>query len=140
MDAPSATTAALISKIASIDRFPMAKHLVSYFGIFPEVESSGTDKQGKPKKGREFRMSRKGNDSVRRLLFLAAEVASRKNPPIQALFARQIAAGKHYNEVMGHCMAKLLRQVFALWKYDREFDEAFGTGGKMAESHKAFER
>lgn len=120
------TSAALICKIVSIDRFETAKQLVGYFGIFPEeVDVSGTDKQGNPKQAKCVRMSRKGNDLVRRLLYVAAQSASRHNPAVEALYARQCADGKHYNTVIGHCMAKLLRQVFALWKYDRDFDATF---------------
>jgi hypothetical protein len=33
-----------------------------------------------------------------------------------------MAGGKDYNVAIGHCMAKLLRQVFALWKKDCDFD------------------
>lgn len=120
------TAAALICKIVSIDRFETAKQLIGYFGVFPEeIDVSGVDKNGKPKKGKSMRMSRKGNDLVRRLLYLAAESAARHNPPVKALFARKLADGKHYNLVIGHCMAKLLRQVHAVWKYDREFDSMF---------------
>lgn len=120
------TAAALICKIVSIERFETAKKLVGYFGVFPEeVDVSGVDKSGNPKEGEAQRMSRKGNDLVRRLLYLAAESASRHNPAVKALLARQLADGKHYNIAIGHCMTKLLRQVFAVWKYDREFDPSF---------------
>lgn len=33
--------------------------------------------------------------------------------------------GKSYNVCLGHCMAKLLRQVFAVWKQDCDFDPDF---------------
>ena len=129
------TAAALIAKVVAIDRFSTARDLIGYFGIFPEeVDVSGTDKQGEAKRGTCERMSPKGNDLVRRLLFTAAECASRHNPPVKAVYARQRAAGKHYKAAIGHCMAKLLRQVFALWKYDREFNSQHE---KTAESHKA---
>lgn len=120
------TAAALVAKIVSIDRFATAKALIGYFGVFPEeVDVSGTDRQGNPKGGTEIHMSRKGNDLVRRLLYTAAQCAVKWNPPIKALFARQMADGKEYNVAVGHCMAKLLRQVFALWKKDEDFDPAF---------------
>jgi hypothetical protein len=117
------TTAALAAKIVSIDRFQSAKALVGYFGVFPEeVDVSGTDRQGHPKQGTEIHMSRKGNDLVRRLLYTAAQSAVKWNPPVKALFARLMAQGKPYNVAIGHCMAKLLRQAFALWKKDCDFD------------------
>lgn len=122
------TAAALVAKIVSIDRFQSANALIGYFGVFPEeVDVSGTDRQGQPKRGRETHMSRKGNDLVRRCLYLAAQTASKWNPPVKALFTRLMAAGKSYNVAIGHCMAKLLRQVFALWKKDCDFDPEFET-------------
>jgi hypothetical protein len=111
-----------------MDRFRSASALVGYFGIFPEeVDVSGTDRQGQPKRGTAFHMSRKGNDLVRRFLYMAAQSAAKWNPPVKALFTRLMAAGKSYNVAIGHCMAKLLRQVFALWKKDCEFDPQFET-------------
>ena len=122
------TAAALVAKIVSIDRFQSASSLIGYFGVFPEeVDVSGTDRQGNPKQGTEIHMSRKGNDLVRRFLYTAAQCAAKWNPPVKALFARLMARGKDYNVVIGHCMAKLLRQVFSLWKKDCDFDPQFET-------------
>jgi transposase len=122
------TAAALVAKIVSIGRFETASALIGYFGVFPEeVDVSGTDRHGKPKQGTEMHMSRKGNDLVRRLLYTAAQCAVKWNPPVKALVARQMAEGKNYNVAIGHGMAKLLRQVFALWKQDCDFDAQFET-------------
>ena len=70
-------------------------------------------------------MSRKGNDLVRRLLYTAAQCATKHNPAVKALFARQMAKGKAYNVAIGHCMAKLLRQVFGVWTRDCDFDKDY---------------
>lgn len=127
------TTAALVAKIVSIDRFATPTALIGYFGIFPEeVDVSGTDRQGNPKRGTQTRMSRKGNDLVRRLLYTAAQCAVQWNPPVKALFARQRAQDKEYNLCIGHCMAKLLRQVFAVWTKDCDFDPHFESRPKAA--------
>jgi transposase len=120
------TAAALVAKIVSIDRFPSAGALVGYFGVFPEeVDVSGVDREGHPRQGMVIRMCRKGNDLVRRLLYTAAQCAVRHNPPVRALFARLSSEGKAYNVCLGHCMAKLLRQVFAVWTKDCDFDRDF---------------
>ena len=120
------TAAALVAKMVSIDRFETASSLIGYFAIFPEeVDVSGTDKQGRPKRGTEIRMSREGNDQVRRLLYTAAQCASQHNQAVKAVFVRQMAKGKAYNVVMGHCMAKLLRQVYGVWQGDRDFDPKY---------------
>ena len=117
------TAAALIAKMITIDRFKSDSSLIGYFGIFPEeTDTSGTHRDGTPKTATTFHMSHKGNDLVRRLLYTAAQTAVRHNPAVRALFARQVAMGKAYNVVIGHCMAKLLRQVYAVWVKDEDFD------------------
>jgi transposase len=118
-----ATAAILVAKIIDIDRFPTAAQLVSYFGIFPEENSSGVDKQGNPLPPGTLCMSRKGNDLVRAYLWNAARVGIRCNPALRALYRRLKAKGKRGDVAIGHCMRKLLHLVFAVWKTNRPFDE-----------------
>jgi transposase len=42
------TAAALVAKMVSIDRFATPGSVVNYFGVFPEENTSGVDKQGRP--------------------------------------------------------------------------------------------
>jgi transposase len=117
-----ATAAVLTAKMVSIDRFATAGQLVSYFGVFPEEDSSGVDRDGRPKIGRQTRMSRKGNDLVRKHLWNAAMTARRCNPAVRSLFTRLRARGCRGDVALGHCMRKLLHLVFAVWKTDKPFD------------------
>ena len=117
-----ATAAALVAKIVAIDRFETADHLVGYFGVFPEENSSGVDKQGQPLPPGTLRMSHKGNDLVRHYLWNAARVGIRFNPALRALYARLKAKGKRGDVAIGHCMRKLLHLVFAVWKTNQPFD------------------
>ena len=121
------TAAVLIAKIFSIDRFQRPEQLVSYFGVFPEVNSSGVDKTGAPVSRGQQRMSTRGCDLVRKMLWMAALTAIRFNPPIQALYARKLAARKPPSVALGHCMHKLLHQVFAIWKTNRPFDKCYSA-------------
>lgn len=118
------TVAALVAKIVSMDRFETAAQLVSYFGTFPEENSSGVDKYGKPVPKGTMQMSRKGNDLVRGLLWMACQSAIQSNPALRALYRRQRAAGKRGDVALGHCMKKMLHLVFAVWKTDTPFDPA----------------
>ena len=118
-----ATAAVLTAKISAIDRFLTPYHLVAYFGVFPEENSSGVDKQGNPLPPGTLRMSHKGNDLVRSYLWNAARSAITHNPAIRALYRRLRAKGKRGDVAIGHCMRKLLHLVFAVWKTDRPFDE-----------------
>ena len=120
------TAAVLVAKIVCIERFPSASHLTSYFGVFPEEHSSGTDKYGKPVPEGTKHMSRKGNDLVRKHLWMAAFVAIQHNPQVKALYARLRARGRRGDVAIGHCMRKLLHQVFGIWTTGRPYDPNYG--------------
>jgi transposase len=118
----TATAAVLVAKVVDIDRFATPAQFVGYFGAFPEEDSSGVDKRGKPLPPGTLRMSRKGNDLVRHYLWNAARVAIVHNPAIRALYQRLRAKGRRGDIALGHCMRKLLHLVFAVWKSNRPFD------------------
>ena len=131
------TACALVAKIVTIDRFQSPKSLIGYFGCFPEqTDDSGTTPQGKAKSEINYHMSTTGNDLVRRLLYTASQVAVQHNPAIRALFARQMQLGKAYNVAIGHCMAKLLRQVYAVWVKDEDYDSNFESKKSTEEKEK----
>jgi hypothetical protein len=94
---------------------------VNYFGIFPEENTSGVDKFGRPIPPGTMRLSPKGNDLVRRCLWNAAKTAIVHNPVIRALYTRQRAQGKRGDVALGHCMRKLVHLVFAIWKTGEPF-------------------
>jgi transposase len=119
----TASAAVLVAKIIDIERFTTPEHLVGYFGAFPDENSSGVDKDGRPLPLGTLRMSHKGNDLVRAYLWNAARSASVHNPAVRALYQRLRARGKRGDVALGHCMRKLLHLVFAVWKTNRPFDE-----------------
>ncbi len=126
------TAAVLVAKIVSIGRFETAEHLVGYFGIFPEEYSSGVDRQGNPRR-KSKHMSRKGNDLVRRYLFCAAKSAIVHNPAVKSLYARLRARGTRGDVALGHCMRKLLHQVFVVWTTNKPFDKNLRNWERTAE-------
>src|SRR5438874_483704 len=68
-------------------------------------------------------MSRRGNDLVRRYLWMAALSAVRCNPAVRALYRRVVAKHPRHKAIaIGHAMRKLLHLAFALWKTDKPFD------------------
>jgi transposase len=117
-----ATAAVLVAKVIAIERFASPAQLVGYFGIFPDEETSGVDKEGRPLPAGTRRMSAKGNDLVRSYLWNAARSAAVHNPAVRALYRRLRAKGKRGDVAIGHCMRKLLHLVFAVWKTGRPFD------------------
>jgi transposase len=117
------TAAVLTAVILDIERFPTADKLVAYFGVLPIEVASGVDRDGNPRGPRRFVMSRRGNDLVRRYLWMAALSAIRCNPAVRALYARVVAKHPSHKAVaVGHAMRKLLHLVYAIWKTGRPFD------------------
>jgi len=116
------TAAILTAFILNIERFETPNKLVAYFGVLPHEAASGVDRDGQARSPRRWVMSRRGNDLVRRYLWMAALSAIRFNPAVRALYAR--VAAKHPGRkaiAVGHAMRKLLHLVFAIWKSGRPF-------------------
>jgi len=117
------TAAVLTAFIEDIDRFATPGKLVAYFGVLPIEASSGVDRDGQPRSPRRWVMSRRGNDLVRRYLWMAALSAIRCNPAVRALYARVVARHPQHKAIaVGHAMRKLLHLVFTIWKSGRPFD------------------
>ncbi|MDZ4847903.1 MAG: transposase [Pirellulaceae bacterium] len=127
-----ATAAVLVAKMISITRFRTPENLVGYFGIFPKEESSGVDKSGKPLPLGTQHMSHKGSDIVRKYLWNAAKSAIQHNPAVRALYARLRAKGVRGDVALGHCMRKLLHQVFGVWSSGQPYDETKSLGPNQA--------
>jgi transposase len=135
------TAAVLTAVILDINRFATPGKLVAYFGTLPVEASSGVDRDGQPRGPKRFVMSRRGNDLVRRYLWMAALVAVRHNPAVRALYARVVAQHPKEKAVaIGHAMRKLLHLVFAIWKSGRPFNPEhypWQTPAHVAESDNA---
>src|SRR5262245_60375462 len=117
------TAAVLTAFILDIDRFATPGKLVAYFGALPIEVASGVDRDGKARGPKRFVMGRRGNDLVRRYLWMAALSAIRFNPAVRALYARVVAKHPGHKAVaVGHALRKLLHLVYAVWKTGRPFD------------------
>ena len=117
------TAAVRTAIVGDIDRFAGPGKLVAYFGALPVEASSGVDRDGRPRGPQRFLMSRRGNDLVRRSLWVAALSAVRHNPAVKALDARVAAKHPGHKAVaIGHALRKLLHLVFAVWKTGQPFD------------------
>ena len=116
------TAAVLVSKMINIGRFLTPEHLVGYFGVFPEKNSSGVDREGNEIVPGSMSMSTKGSDIVRRYLWNAANSALQHNPAVKALYKRLRANKVRHDVSVGHCMRKLLHLVHAVWSSDTPFD------------------
>ena len=117
------TAAVLTAFVLDVDRFRSPGKLVAYFGVLPIEVASGIDRDGKSRGPRRFVMSRRGNDLVRRYLWMAALSAVRFNPAVRALYVRVVRKHPDHKAIaIGHAMRKLLHLAWAVWKTRRPFD------------------
>jgi transposase len=117
------TAAVLTAFILDIERFATPGKLVAYFGVLPIEASSGVDREGQARGPRRYVMSRRGNDLVRRYLWMAALSAVRHNPAVRAVYTRVVAKHPQRKAIaIGHAMRKLLHLAFAICKSGQPFD------------------
>jgi hypothetical protein len=117
------TAAVLTAFILDINRFASPNQLVAYFGVMPIEIGSGVDRDGQPRASRRYVMSPRGNDLVRRYLWMAALSAVRCNPAVRALYHRVVVKHPDHKAIaIGHAMRKLLHLAFALWKTGQPLD------------------
>jgi transposase len=127
------TAAILTAKIVDPQRFAEPGKLVSYFGTFPVEASSGIDREGKARAPKRLVMCKRGNDLVRRYLYMAALSAAQHNPAVCPLYQR--ARAKHPNHpgiAVGHAMRKLLHLALAVWKTGKPFNPEHYSWDKAA--------
>lgn len=105
----------LILNIVSIERFPSAKHLASYFGLHPVYKESGDGSGG-------YRMSKKGRVVPRQILFMVARTAIIHNPLIKDIYIEQLKKSKTKMAAIGVCMHKILRICFGILKNKKPYD------------------
>jgi transposase len=127
------TAAVLTAFIGDVGRFDGPGKLVAYFGALPIEVSSGVDRDGAPRAARRYVMSRRGNDLVRRYLWMAALSAVQCNPAVRALYQRVVAKHPENKAIaIGHATRKLLHLAFAVWKTDRAFDPDYPARARPA--------
>lgn len=111
----SKTSAALLGELPRIDEMHSAKAVVALAGLCPHQRQSGTSVNSS-------RLTLLGRRSLKRLMYMPAMAARRKNPIIQALAARLSARGKTGMQIMVAAMRKLLVLAYGVLKSGRRFD------------------
>jgi len=110
------TAAIILAFFGKFETFENAKQVVSYIGTNPRINDSGTSVKGKG------RIEKKGNKYIRTKLFMSALSTSRYNPSCKALYQRLTLKGKEHKQKRVAVLNKLMRQIFAVLKYDRIWD------------------
>lgn len=85
------TAAWLLTEITGKE-FPTAEHFAAYAGLAPVTRRSGSSIRGE-------HPSRRGNEILKRAMFLSAFAALR-DPDSRQYYDRKIAQGKHHNQAL----------------------------------------
>lgn len=106
---------AVIGYFGRFENFDNAKQPPAYVGINPNPRQSGKSVNGRGS------ISKKGVKYLRTKLYMASLSAGRFNPSCRRLKERMKKKGKENNVIRIAVANKLLRQIFAVLKYDREW-------------------
>jgi transposase len=98
-------SATLIAELPELGRLNR-REIAALVGIAPMANDSGSSKGRRRIQGGRF--------EIRRVLYMAALTASRRNPVVKAFYERLIAAGKLPKVALVACMRKLLTTLNAM--------------------------
>lgn len=92
--------------LAEIERFPTAKHLVSYLGLSPITTESGTSIKG------HRRISKMGNPYLRKTLYMPARSLCLRSRRYRDWFKRRCDEGKHPKQLYVIVMRKIVTYLY----------------------------
>jgi transposase len=108
-------SATLIAELPELGRLNR-RQIAALVGIAPMANDSGSHKGRRRIQGGRF--------DVRRVLYMAALTASRRNPVIKAFYGRLIAAGKLPKVALVACMRKLLTTLNAMVRTNQHWNHS----------------
>lgn len=108
-------SATLIAELPELGRLNR-REIASLVGVAPMAHDSGSSRGRRRIQGGRF--------DVRRVLYMAALTASRRNPAIKAFYDRLRASGKLPKVALVACMRKLLTIVNAMVRSGQPWDAA----------------
>ena len=114
-----ATISTLLAEVPELGKLS-GREVSALVGVAPINRDSGTMRGKRSIFG--------GRPDVRRVLFMAALVASRHNPVIRAFYQRLLAAGKPKKVALVACMRKLLTILNAMVRSGKPWDQALHFG------------
>jgi transposase len=109
----------LIVLTQGFEKFESSRQLISYFGLNPIIRESGSSVRGKS------RISKTGDNQVRKLLFMCAFTAYEHNKACREIYQRLTAKGKSKKLALIAVANKLLKQSLAIAKSGLYYDENY---------------
>ena len=113
------TAVRIVAAVGDFKRFATSRKLVSFAGLSPTTQQSGTSIRS------SGHISRMGGTRIRGALYMCAIVAKNHNPQCAAMWERLNAKGKPGKKIIVAIMCKLLRQMHALVTKDELYSSTF---------------
>ena len=107
--------ACILSEIGDISRFEKASQLVAFAGLDVAVKQSGEFS------GTEMKITKRGSPYLRRAIWLAATVASFKDPALSVYYKNLIARGKKHLTAIGAVLRKMCNIIFSVLKNKKAY-------------------
>jgi transposase len=112
----SKTALLIIGFFGDFEDFENSKQVASFIGINPSPRESGSSLKGRG------RISKQGNKFLRKQLFMTSLSAMQFNRSCKELYERLKIKGKEHKVCRVAVMNKLIKQIFAIVKFDRTYD------------------
>lgn len=109
----------MTSIFGKFENFENFKQVSSFIGVNPSPFQSGSSVKGRGS------ISKKGNSYLRKLLYMATLSAIQSNKSCAELYERLVLKGKNKRLALIAVANKLVRQMFAIVKYNRMYNENF---------------
>ncbi|MBN2260753.1 MAG: IS110 family transposase [Clostridiales bacterium] len=109
----------IIAYFYKFEMFEKPKQVASYAGVNPRPYESGSSVK---KKGG---ISKKGCPLIRKIIFMGSLSAKKYNNSCKNIYERLISKGKSKKTALVAVSNKLLRQIFAIGKYGREWNQDY---------------
>ena len=107
----------ILAEVRDIRRFDSAKKVAAFAGVCPSLRQSGTSLNGPGK------LSRQGNSTLRKALYMAAVAAIRIDGSFQDFFVRLVSQGKAKKTALVAVMHKLIRTAYGVLKSGSPFNQ-----------------
>lgn len=111
-----ATIAQILSMQCTPERFKNVRQLAAFAGLNPRHRQSGTSVSGRST------ISKIGDSSLRKALYMPAVSAIQHNPVLKAFYKRLLATGKSKKLAICATMRKLLHIIYGVLKSGKPFD------------------
>lgn len=109
------TAKTLLIEINNINNFSSSKQLTAYFGTDPAIKQSGSSIMIKGK------ISKRGNNHLRRIIWLMAVCTIRSNLRFHQYFIKKRVEGMAYKKAVIATGNKLIRTIYGILKNRTEF-------------------